>query len=132
MTAETGVNHIEEDYENHYLSINNEIIPYNFEQLWTKMKINSTVMMELHNVPAPKMVIEDVSSKGFYVVASGVKGSKFTVYLYGKNYNEDVNFLSEISFDSITRHMTAVIKCDHKPKLNFFLGILRVKDLCSL
>jgi hypothetical protein len=132
MTAETGINHIEEDYEKHYLSINNEIIPYNFEQLWTKMKINSTVMMELHNVPAPKMVIEDVSSKGFYVVASGVKGSKFTVYLYGKNYNEDVNFLSEISFDSITRHMTAVIKCDHKPKLNFFLGILRVKDLCSL
>ena len=124
--------HHDNNYEDQYLSVNNEILPHDFEGFWTKMKINSTVMMELHSVPAPSSVIENVSAKGFRVIASGVKGNKFTVYLYGKNYNEDVQFFSEIRFDSITRHMTAVFKCDHKPKLKFFLGMLRIKDLCSL
>ena len=124
--------HHDNNYEDQYLSVNNEILPHDFEGFWTKMKINSTVMMELHSVPAPSSVIGNVSAKGFRVIASGVKGNKFTVYLYGKNYNEDVQFFSEIRFDSITRHMTAVFKCDHKPKLKFFLGMLRIKDLCSL
>ena len=120
------------DYEKYYLSVNNEILPQDFEILWTKLKISSTVMLELERVPAPNAVVEHVSAKGFRVVASGVKGTQFTVYLFAKNYNEDVKFLSEVRFDSVTRHMTAVFKCRKKSKLDFFLGILCVKDLCNL
>ena len=114
------------------LITNNEILPQDFEILWTKLKISSTVMLELERVPAPNAVVEHISAKGFRVVASGVKGTQFTVYLFAKNYNEDVKFLSEVRFDSITRHMTAVFKCRKKSKLDFFLGILCVKDLCNL
>ena len=111
------------------LSLNNEISPQEFEAAWSQMKVYSTVMLELNTVPPPNMVIEHVSSKGFRVIAHGVKDSKFTIYLFAKSYHEDAHFYAEIRFDSKTRHLTAVFKCSKKRVIGDFLSSLGVQDL---
>ena len=117
-----------ENLESQSLSLNNHIEAQDFEYSWSKLNVYSTVMLELNSVPSPEMVKEAILNKGFHLVAHGVKGSKFTVYFYGKNYYEDAHFYGEIRFDSKTRHLTAVVKCNQKSSAQFFLSVLRLQE----
>ena len=116
------------DVEYRVLSNSSHIEAQDFEFSWAQMNVYSTVMLELNTVPSPEMVTENIASKGFHVVAQGVKGCKFTVYFFAKNYYEDAHFYGEIRFDSKTRHLTAVFKCNQKASVDIFLSALRLQD----
>lgn len=111
-----------------------ELHPTDFEQMWIDLPTTSSLTMELFVLPSPDAIKRFATARKFRVVASGMRGATFSVFLAARTARRSGGtclFLAQLVFDAPNRALAATFKCEKRKYLQTFLEALALHQLDS-